>query len=68
MPRLNPNGNTYLLKIWTSRKSRCMSVSGILPKEWKHVYVKVLEKSDNKVVLVITPAKPEADLTIDMTK
>jgi len=45
-----------------------MSVSGILPKEWKYVYVKVLEKSDNKVVLVITPAKPQADLTIDMTK
>jgi len=45
-----------------------MSVSGILPKEWKYVYVKVLEKSDNKVVLVITPARPEADLTIDMIK
>jgi len=68
MPRLNPNGNTYLLKIWTSRKSRCMSVSGILPKDWRYVYVKVLEKSDNKVVLVITPARPEADLTIDMIK
>jgi len=45
-----------------------MSVSGILPKEWKYVYVKIVESTKDKVVLVITPARPEADLTIDMTK
>jgi len=51
-----------ILKVWERRGNRAVSVTKLLPEDWKYVLATVLEKTDDYVIVKfrrLTPAEVE---------
>ena len=51
-----------ILKVWERRGNRAVTVTKLLPEDWKYVLATVLEKTDDYVIIKfrrLTPAEAE---------